>query len=101
MQTDKELFRSMIMDFLIVVHKCFHETTYAQDKALYANDIAMAVGWLVKLHQCEAPKDVATAIVDSSTTKYFTDYWKSGHWGGLEAEALKHLQDTIRSRAWN
>ena len=87
---------SKILDFLTVLYKCFSETTYAQDRSLYANDIATAVGWLVRLHQGAIADEVARDIVNSSTTKHFTDYWKQGSWGDLEAQAVKELQEAIR-----
>lgn len=97
MQIDKALLASKILDFLAVLHRCHSETTYTQDRSIYASDIATAVGWLVKLDQGEAPDDVAKIIIDSSTTKGFTDYWRQGHWGDLEARALNDLQSWIKS----
>jgi len=97
MLIDKASLASKILDFLAVLHSCLSETTYTQDRSIYASDIAIVVGWLVKLHQGQAANDVANLIVDSSTTKGFTDYWRQGHWGDLEARALNDLQSWVRS----
>lgn len=97
MPTDNALLASKILDFIAVLHRCFSETTYAEDRSIYATDIAVAVGWLVKLHQGQAPNDITNLIVESSTNKYFTDYWRRGMWGELEAKALDDLQSWIKS----
>jgi len=97
MPIDNDFLISKILDFLTVLYRCWSETNYTQDRPIFANDIATAVGWLARLHQRQTPIDVATTIIDSSTTKYFTDYWRQGHWGDLEAEALKDLQDSIKA----
>lgn len=97
MQIEREFLTSNILDFLSVLDKCLSETTYAQDRPIYASDMATAASWLVRLHQNQSPADVANIIIDSSTTKYFTDYWRQGDWGKLQAKALKELQDSIKS----
>ena len=48
---DKESLVEKLLDFLTVLHRCFSETTYVQDRPLYATDIAVAVGWLVRLRE--------------------------------------------------
>jgi hypothetical protein len=97
MLIDKASLASKILDFLVVLHRCLSETPYSEDRSIYASDIATAVSWLLKLHQGQAANDVANGIVDSSTTKHFTDYWRHGNWGDLEARALNDLQRWITS----
>jgi len=92
---DKESLVEKLLDFLTVLHRCFSETTYVQDRPLYATDIAVAVGWLVRLREGALPNEVRADIVDSATTKHFADYWKQGTWGEIEVLALKMLQDEI------
>lgn len=101
MQIEKEFLNSEILDFLSVLYKCLSETNFAQDRSLYKDDMATAASWLVKLYQNQSPMDVARIIIDSSTTKHFTDYCRRGDWGALQAKTLKELQDSIKAAMKN
>lgn len=85
-----------ILDFLSVIDRCRKETSFAEDRRLYKEDMAHAAGWLVRLHQGEEVSSVAGDILDPATDKSFTDYWKGGEWGDREAEALAELQNRIK-----
>jgi hypothetical protein len=95
MSADADWLVSKVLDFLAVLHKCFMETTYSEDRSLYAMDIAAATGWLVRLHQGESIDGVVAQILDSSTNKQFTDYWRKGKWGELESRGLSELQQEL------
>lgn len=87
-----------ILEFLSVIDSCRKETSFAEDRRLYKEDMAQAAVWLIRLHQGEDTQTVARDILDPATDKMFTDYWKGGEWGEREAEALVELQDQIRQR---
>ena len=91
-------FQILLLDFLGTIYKCYKETGFVDDRHLFANDIVSVSGWLVRLHSGESSVTIARDIIDSSTTKHFTDYWKQGGWGDLEANALQALQKEIRDR---
>lgn len=96
MSLSKEYLHTAIMEFISILHRCLAETNYSGDRALYRSDIATSARWLVRLHKEHAPQNVAKEIIDPSTTKHFTDYWRHGEWGELQTKALKELQESIR-----
>jgi hypothetical protein len=75
-----------------------NETTFVEDRRLYADDLTAANAWLTRLGAGESPTVIAAEILAPATTKQFTYYWRQGAWGDLEREALDTLQDTIRRR---
>ncbi|MHB1003551.1 MAG: hypothetical protein ACYC1B_06975 [Thermoleophilia bacterium] len=86
-----------ILDFIIVLDRCYRETSYTKDRAIYANDLAVSSGWLARLHSNEDVSEVANEIVSASTSKYFTDYWRQGAWGEMQAAGLQRLQEEVRN----
>ena len=84
-----------IIDFLTVIEDCLNDTTFAQDRSLFQQDIATAAAWLTSLHRGEPVEDVISRILDPQTDKYFGDYWRQGEWGVKEMEALKKLQMSL------
>lgn len=89
---------SKILDLVVVLDRCLSETTFTQDRRLYVEDIASAARWLARLHQGEPVGSVASEILEPSTTKAFTDYWRQGVWGEMESRALSMLQEQVRGR---
>lgn len=88
-----------LLDFIATLHKCYVDTTYAQDRTIYANDIAMAIGWIVDIRNGHKSEVVIGKILSSETAKYFGDYWRQGEWGELELKALKALKDELNTKA--
>lgn len=87
---------SAIRAFIAILNRCLNETTYVEDRRLYADDLAAVNAWLTRLGAGESPSVIAAEILAPATAKQFTDYWRQGVWGDLESAALNTLQDTIR-----
>lgn len=85
-----------ILDFMAVIYHCYAHTNFANDRPVYARDIATAMGWIVDLRDGRGIEYVAKNILSPQTDKCFADYWRQGDWGNKEAEALKQLKDSIR-----
>ncbi len=85
-----------ILDFMAVIYQCYAHTNFANDRSVYARDIATAMGLIVDLRDGGGIEDVAKNILSPQTDKCFGDYWRQGEWGNIEAEALKQLKDSIR-----
>jgi hypothetical protein len=62
---------------------------------VYAQDLAVAVGWMVALKKGVDPGKIIEKIRSSETDKCFGDYWRSGVWGEKELRALKELQAQV------
>lgn len=86
-----------ILDFMAVLYECYTNTTYAQDRTVYAKDIAMAMGWIVKIKNGDNLQDVVNQILGPETDKYFGDYWRQGEWGEKELEALKSFKKELEA----
>ncbi|MFH2124595.1 MAG: hypothetical protein ABIJ50_14075 [Pseudomonadota bacterium] len=84
-----------ILDFMAVIHECYSNTTFANDRSVYAKDLATAMGWIVELRAGINNQIVKDKIFSSVTEKHFGDYWRQGDWGDKEANALKKLKDSI------
>lgn len=87
-----------VVEFIAVLNACLSETTFSEDRRLYAGDIAAATIWLTRLQEGEQAPLVAGEILQPITAKQFTDYWRQGRWGERESKALMDLQDSIRNR---
>ena len=87
---------SAIRAFLSILNRCLNETTFVEDRRLFAADLAAANAWLTRLDAGEPPSAIAAEILAPGTAKQFTDYWRQGVWGDLESTALSTLQNTIR-----
>ena len=87
-----------ILEFIAVLDTCLTETTFVEDRRLYASDVAVAANWLARLHGGEQASLVANEILEPATAKQFTDYWRQGAWGERESAALSNLQDDIRKK---
>ena len=87
-----------IFDFVATLHQCYVDTTYAQDRTVYAKDIAIAVGWIVDIRNGHKVEAVISKILSSETAKFFGDYWRQGEWGDQELKALKVLKDELKAK---
>jgi hypothetical protein len=87
-----------ILEFIVIIEDCLSSTTYANDRSIYINDIAIAAKWLVKLHKKESIVDICREIVSTETSKYFGDYWRQSPWGDNEMKALNILQGKVKER---
>ena len=90
---------SAILAFVATLNRCLSDTTYVEDKRLYADDLKVANMWLNRLGNGESANVIATQILEPATAKQFTDYWRQGVWGDMESAALSALQEKIRQRA--
>jgi len=95
MQIDSEQLIQKILGFMTVIHECYSSTTFANDRSVYAQDLAAAMGWIVELRAGADVKSVRDEILSPATEKHFGDYWRQGDWGDKEANALKRLKDSI------
>lgn len=84
-----------ILAFMAVIHACHAETTFANDRSVYAQDLMAAMGWLAALRAGTSAADVAAEINSPQTDKQFGDYWRQGEWGDKQAAALKKLQSSV------
>lgn len=85
-----------ILDFMAVLYECYTSTTYAQDRAIYAKDIAHAMGWIANVRDGGDIQNIVSEILGPETDKYFGDYWRQGEWGEKEINALENLKNDLR-----
>lgn len=81
-----------ILDFMVVMYECYTNTTHTEDRMVYAKDIAIAMGWIVKVRSGDDLQEIVHQILGPETDKYFGDYWRQGEWGEKELEALEDLK---------
>lgn len=86
----------VILDFIVVLANCWQQTTFANDRNVYSQDLAIAASWLGDLHRGRTQQEVASEILSSQTTKHFCDYWRHGEWGEREAQAFALLMDKVK-----
>ena len=84
-----------ILEFMSIIHECHAKTNFANDRAIYAQDLMAAMGWLVDLRAEKNPADVAREIKSPRTDMQFGDYWRQGEWGDMAAKALNKLQSSL------
>ncbi len=84
-----------ILGFMAVIHDCYSNTNFANDRSVYAQDLVAAMGWIIDLRSGGCVEDVVTKIRSSETEKHFGDYWRQGDWGEKEGSALKKLKNSI------
>ena len=82
-----------ILDFMATIYDCYAGTNFANDRAIYSQDIAIAMGWLVDLRNGAEPVVVIEKIKNDQTSKHFGDCWRGGRWGENEAAALERLRN--------
>lgn len=95
-EIEKCWLKNQIIDFLIVLEHCMTSTTFEKDKPVFRDDIINATNWLIRLNKGESHINIAKDIIDSQTSKVFTDYWRNGVWGEEQGEALYRLQKNIK-----
>lgn len=98
MKITTEWLSSAIRAFIAILNRCLNETTFVEDRRLYADDLTVAHAWLTRLGAGESPAVIAAEILAPTTAKQFTDYWRQGVCGDAESAALNTLQKTIRRR---
>jgi hypothetical protein len=84
-----------ILDFMSVIHECYSDTIFTNDRSIYAQDLTEAMGWIVELRNAADVDGVVAKILSPATDKHFGDYWRQGDWGDKEADALKRLKDGL------
>ena len=82
---------NQIIDFMIVIRECYLNTTYINDRSVYASDLAVTVGWVARIRAGENLDAIRSMILDHSTQKHFSDYWRQGPWGENEVSAFNDL----------
>ncbi len=87
---------SEVQAFIAIIDRCLNETTFAEDRRLYSDDLTAATAWLTRLRAGDSPFAIAAEILAPATAKQFTDYWRQGVWGDTESAALNTLQGKIR-----
>ena len=92
----KEQLTGIILDFIIVVARCWKTTDTAQDRAVYQQDVAIAAWWLARLRQGEE-RSVAQEILADETKKHFYDYWRSGPCGEMETNAFASMTKAVEA----
>ena len=80
---------------MAVIHECYSDTTFTSDRSVYAEDIVVAMGWVVELKEGVDAEKVSEKILSPDTDKHFGDYWRQGDWGDKEANALIMLKDGL------
>ncbi|MEQ1604458.1 MAG: dihydropteroate synthase [Pyrinomonadaceae bacterium] len=86
-----------LIKFSLAIEECHSSTTYAEDRALYAQDLVQVMGWIRSLRSGASNEQLIADISDSRTAKLFGDYWKKGEWADKELAALAELRSTIES----
>lgn len=84
-----------ILDFMAVIHECYSDTNFANDRSVYAQDLVAGMGWIVELRNGADVEGVVRKILSPETDKHFGDYWRQGDWGDKEVEALKRLKNNL------
>lgn len=97
MKISRDQLEQQILDFMVAVHDCYANTNFAEDRSVYAQDLAEATGWIAKLRNGADVDKVAEEVLSPTTAKHFGDYWRQGDWGDKEADALKKLKANITS----
>jgi hypothetical protein len=95
---DKKWLMDKILEFMSILDDCLRSTTYADDRPIYTNDLAVASAWLIKLYKGVCLVDIYNDIISDHTSKQFTDYWRQGLWGETESRAITALQGDIRQK---
>jgi hypothetical protein len=92
----KEQLTAIILDFIVVVARCWKTTNTAQDRAVYQEDAAIAAWWIAQLQNTDA-NAVAEDILSPQTKKHFYDYWRAGECGEAETNAFVSMTSAIES----
>lgn len=90
----KELLNAIILEFIVVVARCWKTTGTAQDRAVFQQDAAIAAWWLAKLREGNA-QAVAEEILSAQTKKHFSDYWRAGECGENETKAFMSMTKAV------
>lgn len=95
MKLPRDQLEQQILDFMVAVHQCYANTNFAEDRSVYAQDLAEAMGWIAELRSGVDAEKIAEEMLGPATAKHFGDYWRQGEWGDKEADALKNLKANL------
>lgn len=95
MSVDRDQTIQAILDFIELIYECHASTKFTEDRAMYAQDLIEAVGWLIRLRQGDEIANVTEEILSAQTAKHFGDYWRQGTWGDIEAAGLRKLKERL------
>jgi hypothetical protein len=95
MTPNRDLIMQAILDFMTVVYECHANTGFAEDRAVFAQDLMSAMEWVIRLRDNSELENVVGKILGLETEKHFGDYWRQGVWGDKEAAALKKLKKSV------
>ena len=86
----------LILDFMTVIHRCHAQTTFTEDKKVYARDLVVAMHWIAELREGAEIEAVIEKINHPAVDKHFGEYWRQGEWGDDELNALSELRSRAR-----
>jgi hypothetical protein len=92
----KDIVVNLIASFTKLTLKCYHDTTYAEDRIAYLRDLALCAEWMVLALDGSNIENVISMILDSSSSKYILDYYKEGTWGDEQAKSFAELQSRLK-----
>lgn len=96
-EIDQQELERELIKFSLVIEECHSSTTFANDRALYAQDLVSVIGWIRRLRNGIRPRDLIDEISDPKTDKIFGDYLKRGEFADRELAALAELRLKIKS----
>lgn len=85
-----------IMEFLKVTYECYKTTNYAEDRKAFESDIALCVGWLISIYNDDNIQKTINDILDTSTSKHISDFYKQGIFGDKQAKAFTRLVNAMK-----
>jgi len=91
------LLLNAVLDFLTTIEECYSSTPFAEDRAVYAADIALVTRWItvIRKQNENETKSLIREIFSTQTDKALTDYWRQGRWGEQEIAGLAQLRKSI------
>src|SRR5690625_8009274 len=95
MRLFRDELEQQILDFMIVIHECYANTNFGDDRSVYAQDLAEATGWIARLRSGADAEKVVEKNLSPATAKHLGDSREQGGWGDMEAHALKELNGHI------
>lgn len=96
MSADCDSITRDILDFMAVIYECHTNTNFSEDRAVFTQDLVVAMGWVVNIKHESNIENIVEVILSRDTEKYFGDYWRQGVWGDKEATALKKLKESVK-----
>lgn len=97
MKLTKELLFQRIIEFMIIIYDCRINTSYANDRSIYSENLVYVMSWIKALENNVAPEIVVKEILESNEAKHFCDYFRGGVWGEKEINGFVQLQKDIQA----